>query len=245
MMQGSSREFRPDLAREFEYLLGHMPRVDRETFQGFLIENSAASDRVLEAENELFDAYLRGELPGEWRPAFESRLLSTDRGRDKLVAARKLSQKVGRSRRSLWWSSAIAAGIALIAGFWPSLTGNRGGGGEADRSSKGTPSVIAQVIPQRLELKAITRGAASDRPRFSREPGATHFVLALPESAATSVELSRLGAPGGGDVVIWKSTSPPPFQVPADLLTEGAFYLVTSFTNGTISNYYEFEIVRK
>jgi hypothetical protein len=240
MMQGSSREFRPDLAREFEYLLGHMPRVDRETFQGLLIENSEASDRVLEAENELFDAYLRGDLPGEWRPAFESRLLSTERGRDKLAAARKLSQKLRRSRRSLWWSSAIAAGIALIAGFWPSVTGNR----DADRSSKTTPSVIAQVIPQQLELKAITRGdAAAGRPRFSREPAATHFVLALPDAGATSVEVSRLGT-AGGDVAIWKSTSAPPFQVPADLLTEGA-YLVTSFTNGTISNYYEFEIVRK
>lgn len=249
-MQESSRDFRPDLAREFEYLLGHMPRVDRETFQGLLIENSEASERVLEAENELFDAYLRGDLPGEWRPAFEQRFLETRRGVEKLAAARKLQQKTRRPRRYLWLSSAIAAGIALMAGFWPAIsTWNRGGGNESDRKSStrsNTPVAVTAMQIQQLDLKPITRGGSagtSVRARFTVDPASTtHLALSLPENA-TSVELSILGGPGG-DRVVWKSTGPPPFRVPIELVPAGA-YLVSSFLKGQPSNFYEFEIVRK
>ena len=114
MTGDSSREFRPDLAREFEYLLGHMPRVDRETFQGLVIESSEIADRVLEAENELFDAYVRGELPGEWRPVFEQRLLQTQAGRRKLALARGLVAKT-RAQGTIRWIAAVLVAAAMIA----------------------------------------------------------------------------------------------------------------------------------
>lgn len=114
----SSREFRPDLAREFEYLLGHMPRVDRETFQGLVIENPEISDRVLEAENELFDAYVRGDLPGEWRPAFEQRLLQTDPGRRKFAVACGLAGETGGSKVLVWAAAAAAIAVALVLAWW-------------------------------------------------------------------------------------------------------------------------------
>lgn len=117
MTGASSREFRPDLARECEYLLGHMPRVDRETFQGLVIESSEISDRVLEAENELFDSYVRGELPGEWRPVFEQRLLQTRAGRRKLALARGILSESSSSSR-IWWVMAILAAAVIGLAVW-------------------------------------------------------------------------------------------------------------------------------
>lgn len=234
-MPESSREFRPDLAREFEYLLGHMPRVDRETFQGLLIENSEMSERVLEAENELFDAYVRGELPGEWRPAFEERLLASAAGKRKLIIARKLQDRTRRVKRTWWLASAIAAGIALAAGLWPSITGQRG-----SPEQRPAPVQAARQI-QTLPLAAVTRGAGP-RPSFTVEANITHLELALPADPPASVELSTLD----GKQLIWKSSgAPPPFQAPAALLPAGT-YLLTSFDSAQRPfNYYEFEIVRK
>jgi anti-sigma-K factor RskA len=230
-MSESSHEFRPDLAREIEYLLGQMPRVDRETFQGLLIENGEVSDRVAEAENELFDAYVRGQLPGQWRLAFEERLLSTPEGKRKLVIARKLMEKSTPAKRTMWFVGAIAAAIALIAGLWPST--------QRDRSPDSTapPVEIAQRI-ETLELRAVTRGEAN-RPKFTVTSAATQIELAGTQAA--SLELSTLD----GQRPIWKSSAPPPFRVPATLVPAGK-YLVTAFDNaGQPSNYYEFEVVRE
>ena len=130
MPEVSSREFRPDLDREFQYLLGQMPRVDRETFQGLLIENATMSERVLEAENELFDAWVRGDMPRDWRPLFEERLLATPEGRGKASVARVLAQRMpgsgsevskgDRPLQSIWLRrvAAILVCIAIAIGFW-------------------------------------------------------------------------------------------------------------------------------
>jgi hypothetical protein len=232
-MSESSHEFRPDLAREIEYLLGQMPRVDRETFQGLLIENGEVSDRVAEAENELFDAYVRGQLPGQWRLAFEERLLATPEGKRKLVIARKLMEKAAPAKRTMWFVGAIAAAIALIAGLWPSSTQRD----KSPGSTSSTPVEIAQRI-ETLELRPVTRGEAV-RPIYRVTVAATHVELAGTQAAV--IELATLD----GKQQIWKSSAPPPFRVPANLVPPGK-YLATAFDSaGQPINYYEFEVVRE
>lgn len=232
----SARNFRPDLAREFEYLLGQMPRVDRETFQGHLIENEETSSRIVEAEQELFDAYARNRLPGEWRTAFEERLLGTPEGRAKLALARGLARhdKPARGFRRLWWIfGGLAATAALIVVFFTTC----GAGRPCDATPPPATASSAQPATQTLELAAITRGQA-DRPRLTLNPNAARLELSVKEPA-DAFELSLVIAQRS----IAKGPAGTSLRVDSTLIEPG-IYLLTAFRDGAASNYYEFEVVR-
>jgi hypothetical protein len=240
MPEVSSREFRPDLDREFQYLLGQMPRVDRETFQGLLIENAEISERVLEAENELFDAWVRGDLPRDWRPLFEERLLSTPEGKRKATAARILAETrqdaaaktVRRSPAN--WLRRIAAVLCLASaiGLWLWWQGDAGHGtpGEARPSAQ----EVAQVV-ETLRLQAITRSEAN-RPKFRIAASTTQVRFGIPESASAMAELATLEGR-----TVWKG--PATGTVPVSLLPPGLYLFTTFEADGkTAANFYEFEI---
>jgi hypothetical protein len=252
MSEVSSREFRPDLEREFQYLLGQMPRVDRETFQGLLIENAEVSERVLEAENELFDAWVRGDLPRNWRPMFTERLLATPEGQRKAAAARLLLAASTASRVSpiaaggrtaagsgaamTNWLRRIAALFCFVSaiGLWIWWQGREDGGGARDGAAGKQTSQIAQV--ETLRLQTVTRGSAN-RPKFRIPASATAVRFAITESAQAPAELSSLEGK-----TIWKGIANE--SIPASLLPPG-LYLLTTFEGapgGTPANYYEFEI---
>ncbi|BDC47930.1 hypothetical protein F183_A02460 [Bryobacterales bacterium F-183] len=229
----SARNFRPDLARELEYLLGQMPRVDRETFQGQLIENSDISDRVVEAEQELFDAYARNRLPGEWRAAFEERLLSTPEGRAKLAVAHGLLRRSRPSTRRRWW---IFSGLAATAAAAVLLLFTTCGILRPCESTQ--PAAVAIEETQVFELAAITRGQAQ-RPKLLLVPNATRYLELRVAEPADSFELSLVLDQRS----IAKAGPGTSLRVDRQLLEPG-IYLLTAFRNGTASNYYEFELVR-
>lgn len=236
MSEVSSREFRPDLDREFQYLLGQMPRVDRETFQGLLIENAEMSERVLEAENELFDAWVRGDMPRDWRPQFEERLLSTPEGRRKATVARALAQAVARAEsarlrpqaQAANWFRRIAAMfcIASAIGLWFWWTS------DSSKVEDRREQQVAQV--ETLRLQSVTRGDAS-RPKFRVAASTTHVRFGIPEQATVAAQLATLDGK-----VLWKGTASE--QVPASLLSPGVYLFTTLEQDGKPSNFYEFEI---
>ena len=237
MSEVSSREFRPDLDREFQYLLGQMPRVDRETFQGLLIENAEMSERVLEAENELLDAWVRGDLPRDWRPLFEERLLSTPEGRRKATVARALAKSVGLSEVSKGRSVPVTVGanwfrriaailcIASAIGLWfwwsdPKV--------EEKREQQ-----VAQV--ETLRLQTVTRGDAN-RPKFRIGASTTQVRFGIPETATVAAELATLDGK-----TVWKGSATD--RLPVSLLGPGGYLFTTFETNGKPANFYEFEIL--
>src|SRR5262249_27783168 len=63
-----------------------------------LDEGCVTDDRLAEAlaaaENDLVDAYVRGELSGEERERFETHYLSSERRRDKVLFARALRDRI-------------------------------------------------------------------------------------------------------------------------------------------------------
>lgn len=231
----SARRTRPDLAREFEYLLGQMPRVDRETFQGQVIENPETSDRVVEAEQELFDAYVRGELPGEWRVAFEERLVGSPEGQARLALARQLVKQSQPARKRLWWifgGLAATAALILLAFFTTC-------GVTRPCEAPNAPSTTAgEKTRHTFELAAITRGQA-DRPRLTVDPHSGGIVEFVVKEPADAFDLSLVTTARS----IAKAPAGASLAVDAQLLEPG-IYLLTAFRNGTASNYYEFEVVR-
>jgi hypothetical protein len=72
------------------YLLDELPEGERERLEEEYFASDAVWDAVVEAENDLIDAYLRGGLSARDRAQFEAVFLSSAERRDRLELARSL-----------------------------------------------------------------------------------------------------------------------------------------------------------
>lgn len=80
-----------DEARLTRYLLGELPEAERDALEEAFFVDDDAFEQALAAEDELLDAYARGELsPGE-RARFEALFLSRPRVRERVRFARALA----------------------------------------------------------------------------------------------------------------------------------------------------------
>ena len=70
------------------YLLGLSTPAEREVIESLYFEDDDAFQKMLTAEDDLIDAYARGELTGEERRRFENSFVSSLRGRDRVQFAR-------------------------------------------------------------------------------------------------------------------------------------------------------------
>jgi hypothetical protein len=74
--------------KQVRYLLGLSSPAEREHIESEYFEDENAFQEMLTAEDELIDAYARGELEGEERCRFEKNFMSSRRGRDRVKFAR-------------------------------------------------------------------------------------------------------------------------------------------------------------
>jgi hypothetical protein len=79
-----------DLLRRF--LLGDLPEAEQARLHEACFLDAALQARVLAAEDDLIDAYVRGELAQEERVRFEQRFASTPEQRQRLEFARMLAR---------------------------------------------------------------------------------------------------------------------------------------------------------
>lgn len=105
------------------YLLGELSEQDQTMFEHACLNDDQLFEELLAVEAELADDYVRGDLVGVRRAAFERRLLHSPEGA-KQIALAKLITRTGRSqikavartvpteRRVNWWSSGWFAGPA-------------------------------------------------------------------------------------------------------------------------------------
>lgn len=75
-------------SEQIRYLLGLCSPAERERIEAEYFSDAAAFQKMLAAEDDLIDAYARGELTGEERRRFETHFLKTSRGRDRVQFAR-------------------------------------------------------------------------------------------------------------------------------------------------------------
>jgi len=79
-------------------LLGLSSPAEREYIESEYFEDEAAFQGMLTAEDDLIDAYARGELAGEERRRFEMGFVSSLRGRDRVQFARAFARTVPATR---------------------------------------------------------------------------------------------------------------------------------------------------
>lgn len=72
------------------YLLGDLPEEEREHFDELSVSDDEFAARLNTLENDLLDAYVRGELDGETLQHFQSRYLATPARRERVQMARLL-----------------------------------------------------------------------------------------------------------------------------------------------------------
>ena len=126
--------------RMVKYLLRQLPEQEQVEFEARYLSDDYCFEELLAIEDELRDAYARGELSGRDRDAFEQRLLATSQQRHTQEFARSLQQSVAKvsaasadrreSRVSKWksrvWYFATyhrivaisAAFLLLVAASW-------------------------------------------------------------------------------------------------------------------------------
>ena len=102
------------------YLLGVMSEDQRDAFELRILSDPDLSEIVADAESDLLDAYVRGELSDEERRLVREHLLVTDAQQARLENARALQGRLQHSERHparWWWALAAAAAVAAIALF--------------------------------------------------------------------------------------------------------------------------------
>ena len=84
--------------KRVRYLLGLCSPAEREQIESEYFENEDAFEEMLTAEDDLIDAYARGELAGEERRRFEKIFVSSLRGRDRVQFARAFAGAISATR---------------------------------------------------------------------------------------------------------------------------------------------------
>jgi len=82
------------------YLLGDLPEAARDRVEERYLVDAEAFDQLVAAENDLIDAYIRGELSDTERQAFEAGYLATPELRERVEFARALSELSALERES-------------------------------------------------------------------------------------------------------------------------------------------------
>ena len=103
-----------DESQSARYLLGEMTEAEQARFEERFFHDVELSEMLSEAENDLIDDYVRGELSPRERERFEHHFLVSERRRERVELARALLQakdaravdRAVDSRTSLpWWKA--------------------------------------------------------------------------------------------------------------------------------------------
>lgn len=133
-MSSIDREQAQDDDRLIRYLVGSLNDEQAEQLDELSIVDDAFAERLQDVENDLVDAYVRGELPSSIRTQFEAHYLSSPLRRDKVrfaeawltrqnraesvQPARSLTTGGQQARRRAAWLLAAAAFVVLaLAGY--------------------------------------------------------------------------------------------------------------------------------
>ncbi len=106
-------------ARLTRYLLGAVSETERENIEAEYLADEGVFEQMLIAEEELVDAYARGELSDGERRQFEKNFLTSARGRERVHFSQALVGAVSDARPS---AVTCSPSPSFFASLWASLT---------------------------------------------------------------------------------------------------------------------------
>ena len=208
-----------------QYLLGELSPADRDGLEDRYFSDDALHDQLLAIEEELIDAYVRGQLSSQQRADFEQSFLDSPERREKLAFARALVHRVDSQRRQSrpgkFWTPftelAVAASLVLAAGaFWmithvPPRTASK-------QTESRPPDVLA------FTLLPSTRGPGQEN-RIEIPPGRHTVRLHVSAEGKTYVEYRAiLETPEGASIGNYRAHAMA-IDVPSQDLAAGYYVL--------------------
>jgi hypothetical protein len=232
----------PHLHRE--YLLGGLGKAEREEIEEEYFLSDDSFDAMLDAERDLLDAYVRGQLSAGDRLRVEEHLLVQDSQRRKLAVAVALAAGLSKRRFPFLRLLPYAAIIVLAAGLGIEVAKNR----SLEQRLSARAVQPAQSMPGSFVIEFAAnavRGAAGKRIvvipagaefvqlRFESNEGGAKLAAEVKSSGGASVWKQAGLSPQSGIVAMW---------LPAAVLHAGDFELHVSDAGGNATGYFEFRI---
>ena len=156
--------------KRFRYLLGLSSPAEREHIESEYFEDEDAFQQMLTAEDDLIDAYARGELGGDERRRFEENFVGSLHGRDRVAFARAFAGAVSANQPIETKPQGTLRDV--LSNFL------------LPRSSQAT-TIVAIVV-----LIATLAGILINRRRMANEPRALRAESAALNKQAEAVEPS-------------------------------------------------------
>ena len=152
-------------ARLTRYLLGAVSATERENIEAEYLVDEDVFEQMLIAEDELVDAYARGELSDQERGQFEKNFLTSERGRDRVHFSQALAGAVSDARP-------VAKGVepspspSFFEALWASLTGFRVAG---VAFAVLLVAAFSWLLLERMSMRAELQGLRAERARLTEQ----------------------------------------------------------------------------
>jgi len=209
----------PDLLAKLDaYLLGQLSSGEQRQIEALLFEDEDVFDAIRDAEDDLIDRYLAGELAAADRAAFEHTFANSRSRQERIAFARALahdlasrapaqdatapvvveaagSDRASRGfamRRWMLTGGATAAAAVAIAIFWQAGLAPRNGGAGSTSPSPGTGA--ASGAPANSGVPPAPGGTVQVPPGG---PAIATFVLRSMELRRSTGNLPRVRVPEG------------------------------------------------
>jgi hypothetical protein len=195
------------------YLLGSLEEEKAERLDELSVTDDDFAWRLRAVENDMVDAYVRGNLSGETLDRFQSFYLSTSGRRERVEFARALVTFTGKQAplptRSWRWAFACgAAAAAIVAGF---LIYNQ----------RQLQIQLSQLQVSHSDLQQRERELRSQLDRVSSPPTTLAVLLTAPMRSAARVPVVNL-PPGTARVAVDLQLEADDFPLYAVLLKDAS-----------------------
>lgn len=110
-------------AIEMQYLLGKLSEAEAASLEERSFTDDSVFDEIEIAEDELIDAYVRGNLSSEDRKRFENKLMSSERLTERVEFAKRFSSSASQElvgnepAKSHWWDGLFTFSIIQSPAF--------------------------------------------------------------------------------------------------------------------------------
>ncbi len=247
------------------YLIGDLTEAEQEETERRLLADDSSFDALQVVEDELIDAYVRGELPPEDRKRFEEHFLQTPSRWERIHFARAfhqaLNQKVSKPELS-WWKTvfllprirlplAAAAVLVIACGLWIVVERWR----PHDGSRAGPPVPAGPIVSLVLSPGLLRGSAATPQLALPAGAAAVELQLELESSSALTDYRCRLETAEGSlirdglEPTIAVTGQALTLRLSPEVLAEGDYILALSGRAvdrpyGVLASYF-FRVIRK